>query len=714
MPIVKELILENFYNYYGKVTYEFKEGMNIVVADNNGGKSKIFNAFRWILSDEVFDSDDRKYTFLKDPKNLFKIISDKAKFIAQKGDKINTSVTLKFENDFSNNDEGPKKFTIKKTIIAEKLKDDNPFSLHSWNIIIDKPKFIKTLGFNTTQILDPEKQQLVPRYLLPDALKPYFMFQGEEIAILVGSELTNAIRKITKINKFNYFENYINDIYDKTEKQLNTKKKQASQMQGEAEHAANEIESLKDKISSYSINLKELSENKEEKQENFENLHDKYIEAAKQHSIIQDIAIYESDLKNLVDKLDTTQRDYNQKFFNDKWLLEGLENRIDVFIQLRDNYLKNRSKVEENKFISNLPYNIPDVPSLDKMIRDRHCAVCDRSMENDSTALDHITKLRNRNKAEITKTEKANHIKVFLDELFKNTSDIPSENDICESKKQMKNKLTTFNEKIVETTNKISDFRDQQKLKDQDAVKILNDYNKCKSDLDKINLDIERRKVLLEGAQKQFDKEQKKLNSLVGIDSINPGYQQKVDILDDIKIAFSETKKQYFLDQANSLTQIINKNYEDLTRGNQTNPGKVEIEVNENYNFRAKIKNIDGGILTGQGSAFQRMKQLALLMGIVQVGKSQDYPLIADAPVSEMSPILTKNFFNCIPENFKQAIILVKDLIDDNNDNHEIKLNRLGIDIMENHYLKPRIYINNAIGREQLERETVNQLIFKG
>jgi hypothetical protein len=74
---------------------------------------------------------------------------------------------------------------------------------------------------------------------------------------------------------------------------------------------------------------------------------------------------------------------------------------------------------------------------------------------------------------------------------------------------------------------------------------------------------------------------------------------------------------------------------------------------------------------------------------------------------------LTKNFFHCIPENFKQAIILVKDLIDDETENDELKLNKLGIEIKDNEYLNARIFINNAVCSEQHERETITKLVSK-
>jgi len=42
--------------------------------------------------------------------------------------------------------------------------------------------------------------------------------------------------------------------------------------------------------------------------------------------------------------------------------------------------------------------------------------------------------------------------------------------------------------------------------------------------------------------------------------------------------------------------------------------------------------------------------------------KQSSYPIIADAPISEMGEVLVHNFFYQISTSFKQSLVLVKDL----------------------------------------------------
>ena len=78
--IIKSVAFKNFYNYYGDFDhnqYNFTEGINIINADNNMGKSKFYNGFMWLLNDTVYDSDLKSSQDANE--SLEKMASGKAK-----------------------------------------------------------------------------------------------------------------------------------------------------------------------------------------------------------------------------------------------------------------------------------------------------------------------------------------------------------------------------------------------------------------------------------------------------------------------------------------------------------------------------------------------------------------------------------------------------------------------------------------------------------
>ena len=61
---IRTLSLSNFLCYYGRAasnTFRFSDGINLIIGHNGAGKSKIYDAFYWVLYDQIFDTGQRVF-----------------------------------------------------------------------------------------------------------------------------------------------------------------------------------------------------------------------------------------------------------------------------------------------------------------------------------------------------------------------------------------------------------------------------------------------------------------------------------------------------------------------------------------------------------------------------------------------------------------------------------------------------------------------------
>ena len=55
--IIKNITIQNFQSYYGIQSLEFSSGLNLIIGNGGKGKSKLFNAFYWVLFGKIYITD---------------------------------------------------------------------------------------------------------------------------------------------------------------------------------------------------------------------------------------------------------------------------------------------------------------------------------------------------------------------------------------------------------------------------------------------------------------------------------------------------------------------------------------------------------------------------------------------------------------------------------------------------------------------------------
>jgi DNA sulfur modification protein DndD len=704
MANIKRIKLHNFYNYYGENNeYIFQNGMNVIIADNNGGKSKLYNAFLLIISNEIIDSDNRKIGNLESKKNKFKVLSDKAKKEAVENDKIKSGVSLTFET-------VTYQFTIMKSFFSTKINQKSPYDIDNWNIEELKTIIIrKTKENNNTKLIELSKEQEKIDLLLPYELRHYCMFQGEEVVNLVNSGLTNAINKLTDLKKFTYLEIFLNDIYKTSDSKLRSEEKKLANNKGEAERLDNEIKNIEESIELLEKNRNEKNDDIIEVEQRIDELSRKIGEAEKQNEIYEKIGANSVKLDSVTSDIESFEENYNQNFFSKKWILKGFTPYRDKFDKLRSKYESDLAQYKVKEFKTSLPQDSPDIPSLDKMLSNEICLVCGRKADKGSNEYIHIENLKKEHE-DGRRGEGHSSIKIFCDHLYREVNNFPTDNEINNSIKQKIEKLTALRNLNVELSAIKAELLNKRNSNKDENLKIIDDHrlkNKQKSILDRQLSDLENQFSTFKSNLKS---KRKKLDDLVEDNSSLKPLKKKVQILDELKEIFIKTRKRFYNEESKKFEESINNIYKSLTKGNETNPGNVEISVDDRFRFISELKNEAGGSLSGQGAAFQRMKQLAIVMGLMKESRrSSSFPLIADAPISEMGEILTQNFFYNIPKVFKQSIIFIKDFYKSDGE-----LNDIGKYIISDSALNIKAFMNEAVGREQQDRETNIKLISDG
>src|ERR1700722_9889864 len=192
--IIEKIEIENFTCYSGVISFEFSEGINVIVGDNGYGKSQLYNAFYWVMYDQLFVKEQDKFIDTRFLKST--LISDKAKFETNAG-KVSAIVRITFHNlEKDNVYILERKYSINITDGKITENNDSEFTIMQ-----------KELSYlNAKMVSDEEEKQNIKNKILPADLKPYLWFQGEQVESIIDfnkhDSLTQAINVLSSIKRY--------------------------------------------------------------------------------------------------------------------------------------------------------------------------------------------------------------------------------------------------------------------------------------------------------------------------------------------------------------------------------------------------------------------------------------------------------------------------------------------------------------------------------
>ena len=359
--IIKSIAFENFYNYYGSFednTYEFTEGINIINADNNLGKSKFYNGFLWILKDEVYDSDEKRLCSVKD--SYIKMLSNKAR---RESNPVEMGVRVVYEN-------GGILYTITKTVMFDG-DTAKPYC-----------EVIKTDSNGDLPIPALEDQKEAIRRMIPADMERYALLQGESMERLVDlstlTGLAETVRTLADINNLIIMCDKAKIMVKnaKKDKEIEeAKHNSADSALGKLQQQRKEYEDwIEQAIEKIGIAKQEIAEANKVK----ESIEAEFLNSKKRIQLRAEYEKEDGELTKMRKRKEEMELSITSRIFDENrpWLLWALEDEITIFDGLRVDFIgqQREKQITENPDIL-LPEGSPDVPSLRRMLRREFCEV---------------------------------------------------------------------------------------------------------------------------------------------------------------------------------------------------------------------------------------------------------------------------------------------------------------------------------------------------
>lgn len=420
--IIKKLVIQNFRSYYGQKVFEFGKGLNLILGANGDGKTTFYDALDFVLTIEDVERKSMP---------LSSCVSKKMFAELKPGQSGPVMVSLMVLDNNNKSRLIERKFTVTKN-----MNESMSISDHSHGGFITagggvrKPVMLKNL--------------LIGEALFPPIIKKYSLFKGEKALNIFEDKTTlrNLIDLFSDIKDLSPYKAYAQFGYECSERAVSTaqKKDKASgeaaatllRIRGELEsHLAQEQARLEDLRRTYSDNQSKIDAI-EADLETIELVHS-----------MQDAIKELNDVVAL--KRSQLDENYSTNLLDKLWILNGFEPVLEEYANKMSKFSENKQtliRLERERVIrenakreaeaktiedlkaelSELPWYIPDVKTMQSMLDKERCLVCGTKAAKGSDAynhiaqhlqeaLDHIHKKNLKAKSEEVKEEEIFHYK---------------------------------------------------------------------------------------------------------------------------------------------------------------------------------------------------------------------------------------------------------------------------------------------------------------
>jgi DNA sulfur modification protein DndD len=708
--------------YYDENIFEFSEGINVVIGDNGYGKSKLYDAIHWVMYDQCFDTSADQFKSTKQLND--KLISDRAIFETDEG-KIECSVSLTFYDSRKENT-----YTFERSINAS--KNDGEVTYQSDSVA----RVTERKGVLSAQIIDDEVNiKRLKRKVLPDNIKTYMWFQGEQIDNIIdfkeSTTLIRAINVLSDISKFDEIYSITDSLVTNVENELKNKQRSLSKDKSKSDELEEKIKEKKSLLGDYKNDLKQASKGKKIAEERTEELLSKIDVAQEIRNLDSDRKKLESDFNKTVTELNELRESLNKKLFTRGWVLKGTLGLFKEFEKKYNSYsesklelkrkLQTEKKVAE-KLQTRLPINVPEPIYVQKMLDKEKCLVCDREAKEGTKAYKSIESLIQDSSEERKRLEsemsQRYDFSESLDLLYKNGLRQEGrifniDDDINETLKRIDELVFTKDEikrELEEVVNQVENYIADSSINVEDAKKIANELQASQSMNSRFSTDIGSYEGRIKSLEDEITSLNNKYDKLV-VGDLPKKLVEKVEISRHLNAAAKSTRKRVFQELIDRLEQEANKHYKKMTQDNMSARGIIKLTEYDG-NYTPELVDSEGNQLSQINMGNILLIKLATIMAIISARQNtrdtQLYTLISDAPMSVFGEDYTIGFCKTVSEVYRQSIIMSKDFYKNDKLRHQL-LNSDEINLGQVYMIKPNLPEGERESRHKLAIE-INSL----
>lgn len=730
--ILKELRIKNFRSYYGdNNVFKFSDGLTLILGDSGDGKTTFFEALQWLF----YTKDEAAQK--KNMVGNLDLVSEMRKSKLEVGEHDEVCVSLTFDHD------GIK--TIEKSFSFERT---------------DKGFRSGEVFFRGYEEINSERvavsgDELVKR-CYDASIRKFSMFKGEsQLNVLTDSvALKQLVDKYSDIRDFDNLVNYANEFEDKSNKAYMKEVKSDTKTASEAKMLDGKLTVVSKKIFDIKADIKDKTNSLNTFNGKLTTL-EGHQEASKQFKELQEI------LKRKKDKLTHVKAiigsvNYNNNLLDKYWLLCAFMPVLNEYKQKCARLSKEKrqqerdfdkqqaaakAKLETIKEVqgalingaTELPWYLPDQETMEEMLHDHVCKVCGRPAPEGSDAYNFMLHKLEDYKKHVEMQVEQELAKKAIDEqvLFKHNNVEQLHSLSIALSGSQESKIAGLRGDIYDTLDFISSRKKELKKIEEEVQEVEDDkarlliqtgnvsealleseYNDIKGLFDQKNR-AEVRLAQLNGELSLLEEKknelQARLDELKPESSLVKRCKDVHRVLEEIAKAFTKAKKENLSRFLGELEDRSNMYLHQLSTIDFH--GKVHIfqDIDESARIKLFSTNANGEIMTEVKLPSESQKTnvyISVLFAISDFTKqkrSEDYPLIFDAPTSSFGDMKQTDFYSVIDQVHKQCIIATKDFI------YRGDVNLKDIDSLH----CPVYRIKKADGLDQNNLATVRTLVSK-